>query len=216
MVGDYQRYKDIYKPSVIDSKMLGRNDAETRFKLLLQSKSHFVKTAFDGEYVSTDVQVDAKRWYSFSHTTNLQEIQRFGQSGQRKLPAGEGSGVIWRLFGVNRFEERDGGVYVEVEAILLSREVPGGLHWLVDPIIRRVAKSSLVTSLEQTGGAVRTQVASGGRPRDAAPGSSGTPPDRLAGPDKRKNGRPAAGEAGAPVGVEAKTGRLPGLKSGSN
>jgi hypothetical protein len=159
VVNDYQRYKDIYQPSVIESKLISRNETEGRFNLLLQSKSHFVKTAFDGEYSSQDVQLDPKRWYGFSTTTNIQEIQHYRQANQTKLPPGQGSGIIWRLFSVNRFEERDGGVYVELEALLLSREIPNGLHWLVDPIVRRVAKSSLVTSLQQTGSAVTTLVA---------------------------------------------------------
>ena len=197
VVGDYQRYKDIYKPAVIDSKVLSRSGEDARFKLLLQNKSHFVRTAFDGEYASTDVQVDATRWYSLSQTTKIQEIQRFGQAGEHKLPAGEGSGLIWRLFSVTRFEARDGGVYVELEAIALSRTVPGSLHWLADPIIRRVAKSSLVTSLEQTGGAVRTMV------------SSSTARER-GGP------RPAGGK-GSGAAIEAAGGHRPGPRTaGSN
>jgi len=184
VVNDYQHYKDIYKPSVIDSKALSRHDMEGRFKLLLQSKSHFVKTAFDGDYASTDVQVNPTNWYSFSHTTNLQEIQHYGQAKQTKLPAGQGSGVIWGLFSINRFAERDGGVYVEVEAIGLSREIPNGLHWLVDPIVRRVAKSSLVTTLEQTSGAVRTQVAKNGS-KSEAPVATAEPASSARGASKR-------------------------------
>ncbi len=195
VVNDYQKYKDIYTPSVVDSKSVSRNETEGRFKLMLQSKSHFVKTAFDGDYVSHDVQVDPKRWYSFSTTTNIQEIEHFRQANEKKLPAGQGSGVIWRLFSVNRFEERDGGVYVELEALLLSREIPNGLHWLVDPIVRRVGRSSLTTSLQQTGAAVRTQVAM-----------------RLTKPDASH--RASAADPDAAVALEAKGGQRSGSKPG--
>ena len=47
-------------------------------------------------------------------------------------------------------------MYVEVEAIALSRDIPVSLRWLVDPIVRRISRSSLVTSLQQTGDAVRS------------------------------------------------------------
>ena len=32
----------------------------------------------------------------------------------------------------------------------LSRPIPMTLHWVVDPIVRRVSRASLETSLEQT------------------------------------------------------------------
>ena len=51
-------------------------------------------------------------------------------------------------------------VYVELEAIGLSRDIPGSLRWLVEPIVRRVSQASLSTSLRQTEKAVllRTQL----------------------------------------------------------
>jgi hypothetical protein len=69
---------------------------------------------------------------------------------------GTGSGFIWRLFSISRFEERDGGVYVELEAMALSRCVPAGLWWLVNPVVSRLSQSSLVTFLSQTREAVRS------------------------------------------------------------
>jgi hypothetical protein len=48
----------------------------------------------------------------------------------------------------------DGGVYIELEAIALSRDIPFSLRWLIDPIFRRISRSSLVISLQQTEDAV--------------------------------------------------------------
>ena len=59
-----------------------------------------------------------------------------------------------------RLEENDGGVYVEIEAVALSRDIPPALRFLVDPIVRRVSRSALLTSLEQTENAVRDHLAS--------------------------------------------------------
>jgi hypothetical protein len=74
------------------------------------------------------------------------------------LLAGEGSGVIWRLFSIARYQERDGGVYIELEAIALSRDIPASLRWLAGPIVRRVSRSSLSISLRQTENAVLLHV----------------------------------------------------------
>jgi hypothetical protein len=99
-----------------------------------------------------------------SYSTRIQEIENFGRAGQRKLPPDTGSGLIWRLYSFSRFVERD-GVYVEMEAIALSREIPFTLGWIVEPIVRRVSRSSLLTSLSQTSEAVRSIVAKRDRPR---------------------------------------------------
>ena len=66
-------------------------------------------------------------------------------------------GLIWRVHSITHFEERDGGVYIEVEAIALSRDIPAVLRWVVDPIVRRVSRASLATSLQQTEAAVRSR-----------------------------------------------------------
>jgi hypothetical protein len=42
-----------------------------------------------------------------------------------------------------RMQERDGGVYMECEAITLSRAVPFGLGGLIDPILQSFAEESL-------------------------------------------------------------------------
>jgi hypothetical protein len=85
----------------------------------------------------------------------VQEIEDYGRPGEHRLPEGQGGGYIWKLHSIARFEQRDGGVYVELEAMALSRDVPAMLRFVVDPIVRRVSRNSLFTSLEQTEHAVR-------------------------------------------------------------
>ncbi len=150
IVRDYARYKDYYRPAVIDSKVVALGDTEDSFSMVLANKGPFRKSALDSVYKSSQVRVDDVRRYSVAQTTRIQEIADYGSTAQHVLPEGEGLGLIWRLFSATRYEERDGGVYIEIEAIALSRDVPASLHWLVDPIIRRVAKASLTTTLEET------------------------------------------------------------------
>ena len=84
----------------------------------------------------------------------MREIENYGASNQRELIDGRGKGLLWRLFSIARFEERDGGVYVELEAVALSREIPVSLRWLIEPIVNRLSRSSLMASLRQTEDAV--------------------------------------------------------------
>jgi len=156
IVRDYDRYKDVYHPNVLDSKPAAASEWEDRFSLLLMNKSVIARTALDGDYQSVYTRVGDQRWYSVTATTRIQEVADYGTPSQHASPENEGTGLIWRLYSVNRFEERDGGVYVEVEAVALSRDIPFTLRWLVDPIVRRISRSSLVTSLQQTQDAVRS------------------------------------------------------------
>lgn len=179
VIRDYDRYKEFYSPTVIDSRSLARSGREDRFSMVLMNKSLFLKTALDSDYQCSYVRVSDRRLYSFSETTRIQEIENYGAPSQLALREDEGNGFIWRLFSITRFEERDGGVYVELEAIALSRDIPISLRWIVEPIVRRISRTSLATSLRQTEDAVRGGVTleacntQGGRcpsvTRDAAP-----------------------------------------------
>ena len=158
VVRDYARYKELYKPTVADSRVIATGEANDLFSMRLLYKSVFLKTALDTDYQSNYVRVDDRRGYSISRATRIQEIEEYGAPAQHALQEGEGSGVIWRLFSIARYVERDGGVYVELEAIGLSRDIPASFRWIVEPIVRRVSRGSLSTSLQQTENAVLLDV----------------------------------------------------------
>jgi hypothetical protein len=167
---DYGHYKDYYNPTVIESRTIRQAPEADRFSALFMNQALFLKFAIENECESSYVQAGPARWYSITTTVRVQEIEDYGQAGERKLPTGEGSGYVWRLHGITRFEEADGGVYVEIEAMALSRDIPTAVRWVVDPIVRRVSKGAMATSLRQTLGAVSSSgQAAAGRPA-AIPG----------------------------------------------
>jgi hypothetical protein len=160
VVRDYDRYKVFYKPNVIDSKSLSTDDAPDAYSMLLVNRQVVGTVALNGEYEACFLQLTDKQWYSVSYTTRIQEIRDYAKPGERKLPPGEGNGYIWRGYSMGRYEERDGGVYVEQETIALSRDIPAALRWVAEPIIRQVSKKELVISLQQTEEAVRSRAGS--------------------------------------------------------
>jgi len=150
VVRDYNRYKDFYRPGVIDSKSIDSNADTDRFSMVLVNHAFFKKTALDSDYEASYVHLDEHRLFAVSRTTRIREVSEFGTKGEHILPEDEGTGIIWRLFSVVRFAERDGGLYIEVEAVALSRDIPGALRAMAEPIVRRVSRESLVTALKQT------------------------------------------------------------------
>ena len=154
IVRNYDRYKEIYQPGVIASMSKSTDGVKDLFYMRLVNKTVVAKTALDTECEASYFRVDDRHWYGISNTTRIVEVDKFGTPGERSLPEDQGTGLIWRLSSITRMEERDGGVYAELEAIALSRDIPAALRLFVTPIIRRVSRDSLATSLHQTRWAV--------------------------------------------------------------
>ncbi len=158
VVRDYARYKDLYQPGVVESRAIETKPNRDRFTMRLINRSVMLKTAFDADYESCFVQMDERRVYSVSQTSRVQQIEEYGSEDQHMLPAGSGNGVIWRLAAITKYVQRDGGVYIEIEGMGLSRDIPLSVRWLVEPMVRRVSRNSLAISLRQTENAVSPHV----------------------------------------------------------
>jgi hypothetical protein len=116
---DYDNHKNIYKPEVQDSKRVkrGGNDFQVYLRLLKKQVITVVlNTNHDVRYFS----LDATHCYSQSHSTRIAEVDNAGDADEREMQPGQDHGFLWRLNSYWRFEQRDGGVYVECEAISLT------------------------------------------------------------------------------------------------
>jgi hypothetical protein len=158
VVRDYDSYKRIYRPGVIDSLSHSSEGEKDLFFMRLANRSIVSKTALDAECEAHYIRVDDHRWYGYSNTIHIRELAHFGTQKQETLAEDTGTGLIWRLSSITRLEERDGGVYAELEALALSRDIPGALRLFVTPIVRRVSRDSLATSLHQTRLAIDRQL----------------------------------------------------------
>lgn len=156
---DYDRYENFYRPTVVHSRTVETGERDDRFSMVLMNQALFLKTALDSDFRCAYVRLSDRRWYSISESTRIQEIENYGVSGQRAVREGVGNGFVWRLSSITRLEERDGGVYIELEAIALSRDIPTSLRWVVEPIVRRISRNSVTVSLRQTESAVRSGAA---------------------------------------------------------
>jgi hypothetical protein len=154
---DYDRYKDIYKPAVTDSKCLEFNAADQDFSMTWQRHVLFVNAAMQAQYRAHEVAIDSRRGYGVANATRIQQIEDYGRPSEHLLPADTGSGFIWRIRSISRYLERDGGVYLEIEAIALTRDVPSSLRWMVSPVVNHLSINSLTTTLSQTREAVGSQ-----------------------------------------------------------
>ena len=150
VLDDYDRYKDFYKPMVVKSQLLERTDDHEEVTLLMMEKAFSVTAAVETEDEVRIVRLDGNRAYSLSNSIRVQEIAHYGQPGEHALPEGHGPGYIWRVFSVARLEQRDGGVYVEMETIAMSRGIPVAFRWLIKPLVEALPRKIMLATLKGT------------------------------------------------------------------
>lgn len=153
---DYDRYKDYFRPVVADSKLLACTPGGQEFSMVWKRRVLFVNATIQSRYEAHDVFVNDRRAYNIADATRVQQIEAYGQPGEHLLPPGTGDGYIWRLHTIARYVERDGGVYLEIEAIALTRDIPGSLRWLVQPVVNHLSFNSLAATLRETRAAVES------------------------------------------------------------
>jgi len=153
---DYARYKILYAPDIVDSKILSRKGDQFQVYYRIKKKKVFT-VVLDTVHDIQFVQPAPNRLSVSSRSTRVQEVKDAGESSQKVLPVGEGDGFLWAMNSYWRMEERDGGVMVECEAITLARSIPAGLGNVVGPVINSFAAESLTNTLTLKRRAVQAQ-----------------------------------------------------------
>lgn len=149
IVKDYDRRAELYKPDVTASRTLAHNGDDFKMFLRLHQKK-FTTVDFNTTYDVHWGSVDPAKVYSNSISTRIAEVKDPDKPDGDELPVGTGHGYLWRLNTYWRFEEKDGGVYLQCEALSLTRDMPTGLGWLLKPLVTSIPKASLNRALGQT------------------------------------------------------------------
>ncbi len=156
----YDRYQDYYKPRIVKSQFLQEDTIEPKYLLVFVQKELGVTAAIDTDNAGRVERINDTHAYLYSSTTRVQAIEDYGKPSQRKDEVDKGPGYVWRLFTFTRLEQRDGGVYLEIETIALSRGIPFEFRWLIKPLTERVPKETVALTLEATRGAVTNDMKS--------------------------------------------------------
>jgi len=149
LVQDYDNHKNIYKPEVVASRLISHHDNDFQIYLRLLKKK-IITVILDTDHDVHYRSLDRTHWTCRSYTTRIAEVEDAGTPKERVLPPDTGYGFLWRLYSYWQFQEREGGVYLECRAISLTRDVPLGLGWIIEPIIQKLPKESLIHTLEAT------------------------------------------------------------------
>ena len=142
LLQDFDDYPRYFVPQVIQARVLSR-DGDHLSAAMRIVQHHILTVTMDTAYDITFRRVDPQCGSSISRSTSIAEI---GSNG-RPLQSSEEHGFLWRLNTYWNYEERDSGLYIQIETISLTRSVPAGLGWLIGAYVESIPRESLEFTL---------------------------------------------------------------------
>ena len=139
---------DPHQPEVLEYRILEKKPYELKVFIKMVRKK-FVLLAYNTEHHITYRRNGDGKASGRSEATKIAELIGLGQPHEREMPVGRDRGFMWRLNSYWRFEEVEGGLIVEGESMLLSRDIPAILKPVIEPLIHRSAHDMIANTLEE-------------------------------------------------------------------
>jgi len=154
LMRNFAGYPKCFAPEVSQARVTGgQND---RLQVVMRAKQrHGITVVMDTSYDVTFGRFDPLHGFSISRSTQISEIDGAGTAHEHALSSSQAHGFLWRQNTYWSYEERDGGLYMQIESVSLTRAVPTGLGWAVGPFVQRVPKESLEFTLRAITSAIR-------------------------------------------------------------
>ena len=149
LLQDYDHHAEIFRPAVARSKVLERDGDVFRVFLRFYMKK-VITVVVNTENEARFSRPAPDRAQSRIYSVRIAEVDNPDTPQEREKPVGNDGGFMWRLYTYWRFLERDGGTYVQCEAISLTRGIPMGFGWLIGPFVNSIPRESLEFTLETT------------------------------------------------------------------
>ena len=159
LMKDFSGYPQRFSPQVMQAWVLSPHDGRIpdHFTALMRVRQrHVITVVMDTTYDISYGRLDLQHGYSSSRSTRISEIASPGTAKEHTLSDGEEHGFLWRMNTYWSYDERDGGLYMQVESISLTRAIPTGLGWIVRPYVQSVPRESLEFTLRAARNALRT------------------------------------------------------------
>jgi hypothetical protein len=150
---DYDHHAMYYAPDVEASRIESRNG--NQFHVFMRFRRHKVVTVvLDTEHAVNYFRDSPVKAHSRSSAVRITQVDDPDGPKEKEKKPGQDDGYLWRMETWWRMEERDGGVYVQNQVVTLTRDVPTGLGWLIEPFITNIPKETLEFTLQATRKAV--------------------------------------------------------------
>lgn len=150
---DYDHHSVYYAPDVAISHIESHDGNHFRVFMRFR-RQKIVTVVLDTEQEINYYRDSPLRAHSRSSTVRIAQVEDPGGPHEKEKTPGDDDGYLWRMETWWRMEERDGGVYVQNRVITLTRDIPTGLAWLIEPFLTNIPKETLKFTLQATRTAV--------------------------------------------------------------
>jgi hypothetical protein len=155
VIRDFGGYPHVFAPQVVRARILRRDDDDHVQAEMRVRQKHVITVVMDMTYDIAYGRLDAQHGYSVSRSTKIAEIADASTAKERALSPQEQHGFLWRLNSYWSYEEGDGGLYMQIESVTLTRSIPTGLGWIVGPFVESVPRESVEFTLRSVCDALR-------------------------------------------------------------
>jgi len=154
LMKDVAAYPQRFSPQVLQARVLMQRGDHLQVFMRVRQQ-HVLTVVLDSIYDVTFGHLDEHHGYSFSRSLSISEIGSPGTSAEQVLDPNQEHGFLWRLNTYWSYEERDGGLYMQMESVSLTRSIPTGLKWVVQPFVEKIPRESLQFTLQAVVNALR-------------------------------------------------------------
>lgn len=134
---DFDNYPKNFAPQVLEARILARDGGRVQAWMRMRQKRGLA-VILDATYDVTFAHLDAAHGASTSRSVRITQIE----------PAGNAfDGLLWRQNTYWSWEERDGGLAIQVESVSLTRSIPRGLGWAIGPFAESIPRQELEFAL---------------------------------------------------------------------
>jgi hypothetical protein len=151
LLTNFNAYPVHFSPEVLQARLVSQQADRLQATMRVRQR-HVITVLMDSAYDITSGRLDPRHGYSISQSTSISELD---PRTNRALTPNEEHGFLWRLNTYWSYEERDGGLYLQIESVSLSRSIPTGLGWAIRPYVESIPRESLDFTLRSAVTAIR-------------------------------------------------------------
>lgn len=146
LLRDFEAYPHFFAPQVLQAKASSTSTDQFQASMRIRQK-HVLVVVMDTTYDVDFGTLDPQHRYSISHSTRIAEIASAGTADEHSLKPSEAHGFLWRQNTYWTYEERDGGLYIQIESVSLTRSIPSGFGWALRPFVESVPRDTVEFTL---------------------------------------------------------------------
>ncbi|MEO8481059.1 MAG: hypothetical protein ABI634_02545 [Acidobacteriota bacterium] len=144
----YDNYPRVFDPMIQRARVLS-HDGDHYVVSMRTSVKKVITVVMDIDYVVDYHRLSPTRVWTTNLATNIYQVQGAGTGTERRVPADQTSGFLWRFWMSCGFDQRPEGSLEQCESITLTRGIPFGVSWFIKPFVTGVPREFMTFTLSR-------------------------------------------------------------------